>query len=218
MKVIFAVILTACTFGYVGTASAQICNMQACSVTVTTDSGTGKHCNRTSQACGCFWLVRNNYAGCNGVIASSSPGSGWWNTSEAGTPAGTTCWGTGTAGSCKGLALDLELEKQEITSSSNGSIAAAFAPEQTTAHFGWVGTVNRTGNTGRATSISARLDVCMGSLDTDSAIATNNATTCYNQYCGTSYNEYCNNNAAAVCQDRCECAINGVTHSTCNNL
>jgi hypothetical protein len=101
-------------------------------------------------------------------------------------------------------------KKQELKS--------VFEPNQSTTYWGYVSGTNRSPNNGRATSIKARLDVCMGDQDTDAAIATNSATTCYNQYCGTSANEYCNNNSAVVCQDRCECAINGVTHSTCNNL
>jgi hypothetical protein len=93
-----------------------------------------------------------------------------------------------------------------------------FSPAQSLTFWGYVTTTNRSPNAGRAQSAYARLDVCMGANDTDAAIATNNATTCYNQYCGTSYNEYCNANSAAVCQDRCECSINGQTHSSCNQL
>jgi hypothetical protein len=88
----------------------------------------------------------------------------------------------------------------------------------TDTYWGYISTTARSPNAGRAQSAIARLDVCMGSNDTDAAIATNNATTCYNQYCGTSYNEYCNGNSAAVCQDRCECAILGTTNSACNQL
>jgi hypothetical protein len=108
---------------------------------------------------------------------------------------------------------------------SNGGLAEVFMPK-TSEFYGYVGSTNRSGNYGRTTSIKARLDICMGNLDTDSAIATNNANTCYNQYCGTSYNEYCNSSGSdggwsgtgAVCHDRCECAINGVGDSSCNQL
>ncbi len=114
---------------------------------------------------------------------------------------------------------------ESIQSLNKDGIADAFAPNSGP-YWGYANTTNRTGNYGRDVSIKARLDVCMGSNDTDSAIATNNATTCYNQYCGTSSNEYCNasgsdggwSGAGAVCHDRCECAINGTTHSSCNQL
>jgi hypothetical protein len=112
----------------------------------------------------------------------------------------------------------------------NDSLESAFAPSMTEVFYGYItttsGTNNRSPTAGRAQSAHARLDVCMGANDVDAAIATNNATTCYNQYCGTSYNEHCNatgynggvSEAAAVCHDRCECSINGQTHSTCNQL
>jgi hypothetical protein len=127
------------------------------------------------------------------------------------------------------LGADLtEAQKEKIErSQAQYGIEQTFDPNQSISYWGYYGSTSRSPNNGRTTSIMARLDVCMGGGDATNAVATMNANTCYNSYCGSgSINEYCNatgNNggvteAAAVCHDRCECAINGTTHSTCNQL
>ncbi len=127
---------------------------------------------------------------------------------------------------CLGAELTEKQQERIETQARASGVEQAFDPNQTITYWGYYASTNRSPGVGRTVAVYAKLDVCLGEADVTAALATNNATTCSNQYCGTAANEYCNatgNNGgttttAAVCKDRCECAINGVTHSTCNNL
>ncbi len=194
MKVLLLAAMITATFA-VQQASAGVCNMSNCQFGITSDSGYSVGCAYTSYLCNCADIA--SYKGVPYRIQFSSPGPSWVNN---GNMVGTTnkCW-TGDF---------LAVANEHIKSSGNGSIEELFAPAQATAYYGYVSTTNRSPNAGRTQSAEARLDVCMGSNDTNAAIATNNATTCGNQYCGSGpVNEYCNANNQAVCRDRCECAI-----------
>ncbi len=220
MRHIFLAVTAIATFATSQVAQATAgCELRSCAVTVTSDSGT------TSRKC------EGYYSQCTG-----EGGIGVYWSDYSYVPSHQSCpYGMSDSGKrhINGLKLCIDpllggLEKREsdlklARSLAFTSLEQVFSPKTDEyKYFGWVSTssatLNRSPNAGRAQSSHARLDICMGANDTDSAIATNNATTCYNQYCGTSYNEYCNANSAAVCQDRCECSINGQTHSTCNQL
>jgi hypothetical protein len=104
-------------------------------------------------------------------------------------------------------------------------VADVFQPEFTNVYYGYVDTNNRSPNAGRANSIHARLDVCMGGTDVDSITASGwNAPgeqSCEADCGGSgSLNDYCNQNTGTVCKDRCACLYqyNGVGGLTCNNL
>ncbi len=187
-----------------------------CVTLVTVDSGTAKTCNGgIGSGCSCQ-EVYGTQEGCTTRLGGSSCMPGY-------NMVGYTVTGAWCCQKC--VIQPPELNERVEPSDASSGVETAFTP-RTNTFFGYFGTTNRSGTVGRATSINARLDVCMGNLDTDSAIATNNATTCYNQYCGTSKNEYCNasgvdgnwSGTAAVCHDRCECAINTVTDPSCNQL
>jgi hypothetical protein len=206
------------------------CEFSSCAGSVPADSGvTAKRCYNHNG------IICTNLEGLNSGAYCQS---GWYYFNSA-CPINWSVYTQNMDGrklcvSYQGCSLAPKVSEETVsTSGTESGLDKAFAPNNPNIgdeYFGWVTVnsvaTNRTGNTGRTTSIKARLDICMGGNDTDGAIATNNASTCYQQYCGTSYNEYCNasgNNGgttetAAVCHDRCECAINGTTHSTCQNL
>ncbi len=199
---------------------ADVMDVTGCRFSVTSDVGTSKYGTFTEQ-CRC----RNTTCYRTSILTSCG---GTYETQMGTTISGKRCCADYDA---EPLCLleSSEATAESVKSANSGNLSEVYAPRAPNvvdAYYGYVGTSNRSPNLGRATSIKARLDVCMGSNDVDSAIATNNANTCYNTYCGTSYNEYCNatgNNggtteAGAVCHDRCECAINGTGHSTCNQL
>ncbi len=187
----------------------NIVGIAGCFATASTDSGTGRTCDGNATGCLC--------TDAGGDILRPLGSNCYVNWSEVGVSAnGRKC--------CRND--QLAAQPQEIVqSAASVGVAEVFVPK-VAAYYGYLNTTVRSPNAGRAQSITARLDICLGANDVDSAVATNNATTCYNQYCGSSYNEYCNasgsdggwSGSAAVCHDRCECAINGVTDSTCNQL
>jgi hypothetical protein len=129
---------------------------------------------------------------------------------------------------CNAQGERLPQEEIEAIHSANerADFESVFSPDTVESYWGYYSTSNRSPNAGRATSIAARLDVCIGSTDVDTAVA-NGVSWCQNTGCGAAANEYCEatgtNNGqtgvfAAVCKDRCECMINGTTHSTCDQL
>jgi hypothetical protein len=215
-RIILSAILAGSALFTTQQAAASACNMWACKVTITSDTANSRGCNHTGTSCSC-----QDLATANGVpyrIQSTSPGSQWVNYGL--TIDGTrSCW--------LGDYLNSQPTENLEPSQASSSLEEVFAPKVTTVYYGYISDTNRSPNTGRSTSIMARLDVCMGDGDATNAVATMNANTCYNSYCGSgAINEYCNasvNNggtveAAGVCHDRCECAINGTTHATCNQL
>ncbi len=223
MKVLLLILIGATTLLFSNAAQAYDNDcMQACTTTITADSGvSAKVCKDTgatnclcSRIAGssCYQIVRP------GLLCPSGHVNEGWTTYNF-----RCCVDYNGACLSGGSNPNAEIETSVKGSAEMEEI---FAPGFVDIYYGYAGTALRSPNAGRATSIKARLDVCVGDLDTDAAIATNNATTCYNQYCGASYNEYCKatgtdgswSGAGAVCHDRCECAINGVTHSTCNQL
>ncbi len=217
MKGFLFAALIAATVGFSNFAQAQTCDLRSCATQVTGQDG-GKVGWNCDDATICTYA--EICAGCICALRTTSCGSGW-SQIDTHIDGRNVCakWGGGCALATGDVAAQSELIE---ALNASDSLESAFTPS-TEPFFGYItlsstSTILRSPNAGRATSIKARLDICMGSNDTDAAIATNNATTCYNQYCGTSTNEYCNNNSAVVCQDRCECAINGVTHSSCNQL
>jgi hypothetical protein len=184
----------------------MITNIPGCFANATTSSGTGRTCDQNATGCLC--------------------------TDAGGDALYTTCpWGwSGVALALNGKTCcrnDMAAPEMQPTvqSSESSDISEAFEPK-TAVYFGYLNSTSRSPTAGRAQSIHARLDICLGANDTDSAIATMNANTCYNSYCGSAYNEYCQasgtdggwSGAYAVCHDRCECAINGVGDSSCNQL
>jgi hypothetical protein len=193
----------------------------SCTSTITADSGvTAKSCNAAANDCTCD-EISWDYTGGRCWTISSICGLNY--TNYGATASGQKCCIHNTNYCFSGGS---EATVEEEVTSTNVGLEGVFSPGQTEIYFGYANGVIRSPNNGRATSLYARFDVCMGNLDADAALATNNATTCYNQYCGTSYNEYCratvNNGgtteAGGVCHDRCECMINGITHSSCNQL
>ncbi len=188
-----------------------------CYATVTVDSGSAKYCQSGNLFnCECQFQTCGGSPDSYYVSGNASCSSGW-------SKKGSTVLGKACCHSTLPCPPPPEAAAAELNGSvepvGSGDVAGVFAPQFADVFWGVYGTTNRSPNIGRATSIVARLDVCMGGNDTDAAIATNNATTCGNQYCGSgSVNEYCNANTQAVCRDRCECAINGVTHSSCDQL
>jgi hypothetical protein len=210
------IVLASLSYTPAANAIAQCMNFVGCKVSVTSDNANGKMCDTTSGYCTCSDLASGGpwHLESGGTRSCSS---GFY---EGATITGQKC--------CTGAWLNAQSAgpETEKVKGSSASIAAAFEPKLYANYYGYMGTTMRSPNTGRAVSIHARLDVCIGGGDTDAAIATMNANTCYNTYCGTSYNEYCNatvNNggtteAGGVCHDRCECAINGMTDSSCNQL
>jgi hypothetical protein len=224
MKGLFLAAMTAATvFGFVSTASAAYCDLAACASTVTSDSGTAKTClNIGNSSCICG-AKAGSLGYCKSMIASSNGGSVCYVNIGAAIGTNLYCWGFKTTPDCvRGctpLNGETQTEAEEIKETGDSQdIAKAFNPDQVNNYWGYVGSTLRSPAGGRTVAAIAKLDVCIGDGDVTAAIATNNATTCYNQYCGVSYNEYCNNNSAAVCQDRCECAINGVNHASCQSL
>jgi hypothetical protein len=197
-------------------------DIAGCRFNATSDVGTSKY-GTYLEGCRCRDTT------CYPVIASSSCTGSY--SSQTGTTisGGKCCANFNSQPNCLvGQSIDATPE-ENIRGVRAAGLNTVFSPEVprfADEYFGYVGTTNRSPSLGRTTSIKARLDICMGSNDVDAAIATNNANTCYNTYCGTSYNEYCkaivNNGgtseAGGVCHDRCECAINGTAHSTCNQL
>jgi hypothetical protein len=196
-------------------------NKTTCTTAVTVDSGSAKTCKQgTSLLCAC------ETARCGGGLPYylSTTGSCNANYMVVGlTITGRTC-----------CMSDLpcppppqaSASEQIVESTSSQLVSDAFAPHHAESFWGVYGTTNRSPNTGRATSIAARLDICIGSTDVDTAVA-NGVSWCQNTGCGAAANEYCEaygtNNGqtnvfAAVCKDRCECMINGTTHSTCDQL
>jgi hypothetical protein len=185
-----------------------IVGISGCFASAATSSGTGRTCDGNMAGCYCSDL--------DGVLKALGSACSWgW--SEVGqTLNGRKC--------CHNDMLPSE-PQMHLQSTAGSDLSEVFMPK-TAAYYGYVNSTVRSPTAGRAQSIEARLDICMGSNDTDSAIATMNANTCYNSYCGSSYNEYCQasgtdggwSGAYAVCHDRCECAINGVGDSSCNQL
>jgi hypothetical protein len=118
---------------------------------------------------------------------------------------------------------------ERLDSNREDALKTVFAPqspETVDAYWGYYSANPRSPNAGRTTSIKARLDICIGETDVDTAVA-NGVSWCQNTGCGAAANEYCEaygtNNGqtnvfAAVCKDRCECMINGTTSSTCDQL
>jgi hypothetical protein len=193
-----------------------------CTKNITVDSGVGRWCSNAA-ACTCSGVYGAGGA-CPTSVGSSCPR---YYTLASFTMEGYRCCISVDDPDCSILPKNSQLT-EEIVSSSN-ELSGVFAPQKPNVDyfFGYYGNSNRSPNTGRANSIMARLDVCMGDGDATNAVATMNANTCYNSYCGSgTINEYCNasvNNGgtvetAGVCHDRCECAINGIAHSTCNQL
>jgi hypothetical protein len=225
MKGFLFAALIAATIGFSNYAQAAACDLRSCSTQITGQDGGKVAWNCDDNGFG-YCTVTDICAGCICTLQTSAC-SGIWTQIDTHVDGRYVCskWGCGSALANGGTAPQGQeriASNINSTASSEG-LGEAFRPDFADVYFGYINltstsTVLRSPNTGRATSIKARLDICMGGNDTDAAIATNNATTCYNQYCGTSYNEYCNANSGAVCQDRCECAINGVTDPTCNQL
>jgi hypothetical protein len=200
----------------------------SCTTTTTADSGvTAKSCNAALNDCTCEEISWDYTSGRCWKIAGtcSAPWVNW-----GATAAGAKCCIHSTNYCLSGGGDEVE-PSLEVTGPSDSGLEQVFSrevnPKLTDIYFGYANGSLRSPTNGRATSIMARLDVCMGDGDATNAVATMNANTCYNSYCGSgAINEYCNasvNNggtveAAGVCHDRCECAINGVAHSTCNQL
>jgi hypothetical protein len=210
----FAALMAASLF--IGSNAEAGCELYGCTTLVSADI-TSYQCDDDGT---CTYAQRCSGCICSIKAPAYSCGMGWSQIDTRISDNYRVCakWGGGCA-LATGEIVPLEERKQSVTQSKTGdSLEGVFAPNQVTGYYGFAGTTNRSPTYGRSVSSTARLDICMGANDVDAAIATNNATTCYNQYCGTSYNEYCNANSAAVCQDRCECSINGQTHSTCNQL
>jgi hypothetical protein len=205
------------------TLDASLCiNKAACAATVTVDSGTAKRCGASGLAamrnCECGWQSGACGAGYQLVNSGTACPANYFNVGT--TILGKKCcqenW------SCQAQCTCVSAEDVAIAEEIKGgpkNIGAVFEPNQTTAKFfGVYNSVSRSPTGGRDNSTIAKLDVCMGDNDTTAALATNSAATCGNNYCGTSSNEYCNANTQEVCRDRCECAINGITDSTCQLL
>jgi hypothetical protein len=105
-------------------------------------------------------------------------------------------------------------------------LRSTFEPGFVATYWGYEDATNRSPNAGRANSIHARIDVCLGNTDVDTVTAsgwTYSGESNCETYCGSgTYNEYCNANSAAVCKDRCACLYKynnvNLTSLTCNNL
>jgi hypothetical protein len=209
---------------YSAKAFASASCMNSCAVSVASDVGTSKRCGGTiGSGCDC-----SEYADCYSWYLNST----WCASGD--TLIGTTITNKKccirTSQNCPFKPIDETEAQQEVRSSANANqFNSIFTvePEMVEVHWGYVSTSNRSPSVGRATSIKARLDICLGSSDVDAAIATMNANTCKNSYCDvTNVNEYCNQygynggnyEQAAVCHDRCECAINGTSDASCNQL
>jgi hypothetical protein len=225
-KLFFAAIITAATVAAIfGTseASAAYCDMTACSTSTTSDTGTAKTCQNTGPST-CICSVKAFSLGyCGSTITASNPGSCYTNIGSAIGPSGSICYGR--KQSCCAAAEVQQFEESVKSTNKQDDLESAFVP-RVNEYFGYVGGTLRSPNTGRTQSINARLDICLGSTDVDSAVS-NGLSWCMNTACASgSYNEYCQatgindgvSTAAAVCKDRCQCMINGVGDSSCNQL
>jgi hypothetical protein len=208
---VFAAVAAACLF--VSSNAMAQANWDNRSTAITADSGVVSRRFKNVELCEGEWDAWNT-----GILTTCPGGNSCVKVSKRGyNPAYTqTC--------CRAIyicaANGERLSDEQIATleTNREDLGKVFNPDVVDVYWGYVSSTNRSPNAGRAQSAYARLDVCMGANDTDAAIATMNANTCYSSYCGTSANEYCNANSAAVCQDRCECSINGQTHSSCNQL
>ncbi len=216
MKTILALMFFVLTASEANAAWNTCLNITGCVATVTADSGvTAKSCENDSSTCECEAQSCHTWS-----IRAGSCLSGW---TQMGTVMNGSkcCHQTSTQCPPANVARQILADEEQVTSTSNENLGDVFAPSerahQAMVYHGWVNSVLRSPTGGRDNSTMAKLDVCMGDGDSSAAVATNSATTCGNQYCGSgSINEYCNANTQAVCRDRCECAINGITHSTCD--
>jgi hypothetical protein len=199
-----------------------VLDVTGCRWTTTSDVGTSKYGYHT-EGCRCRDTT------CYPVIVSSSC-TGSYNTQTGTTISGGKCCANfNSQPNCLMNDVASNEEMESVQTANSGDLSDVYgpvAPKLVDAYYGYVSTTNRSPSTGRATSIKARLDICIGSTDVDTAVA-NGVSWCQNTGCGAAANEYCEatgtNNGqsgvfAAVCKDRCECMINGVAHSTCDQL
>jgi hypothetical protein len=194
-------------------------NKTTCVNSVTVDSGTAKTCKAGSSLL-CQCSTTRCGGGLSWYLSSTGSCNSGYGVQGLTVVSNKTCC-VSTLPCPPPPQADLQGEEAIETSSSKALSASFEAHSPSTlaeAYWGTYNSVNRSPTGGRNNSTMAKLDVCMGDSDATAAVATNSATTCGNNYCGTSSNEYCNANTQEVCRDRCECAINGITHSSCNLL
>jgi hypothetical protein len=192
--------------------------MASCLNTVTADAGiTAKTCNSLANDCTCEEIAID-YAGgrCTSIATTCPAGTSDWGA----TANGKKCCIATSGGACFSGGSGAEVEHEEVVSAGDMTIEKIFVPQNphmVDEHYGFVSTTNRTGSTGRARASEAKLDVCLGGTDANTAKQNGNSW-CQNTGCSTSYNEYCNANSGAVCKDRCECVTLGETDPACQFL
>jgi hypothetical protein len=229
--VLLAAVAAVCLLGSLN-AQALPCQFSSCASTVTADSGvTAKRCyDNSSTICsdvdGQMQGAYCNYQWVFSTMGCPSTGNWWVYANHVD--------GKKLCVSNYMCSLSPQATEESIYSSDTDSgLDKTFAPQAPNlgdVYYGYVtvssSTTNRSPSNGRTTSIKARLDVCIGATDVDSAVA-NGLTWCQQTGCGAAANEYCEaygtNNGqtnvfAAVCKDRCECMINGTTDASCDQL
>jgi hypothetical protein len=227
MKILLLVAMTA-TCLFVTTKSYAGCELKGCASGVAADAGvTAQRCyNPISQVCTAAEGVGLEYCAASWYPSGSACPTNYYIYDYRITDNAKLCvrnWG------CTLPIIGDEAFAHATVVAADENLEKAFAPKNPNMadeYFGYVtvsaSTTNRTGNIGRTTSAKARLDVCLGNTDVDTAIS-NGVSWCMNTACGTSYNEYCNatgtndgaSTSAAVCKDRCQCTLGS---GTCDQL
>ncbi len=210
MKKILLITIATLGFSFAAQASWQSDHcMSSCASSMNSDTGSNaESCGGSWSSCSCVGIAN----GCPAMIRTNC---NFGETNYGSTVQGKKC--------CVNTALcradEETLPEMELKLENEVELEEVFAEHMgilSTAHYGYINDNNRSPNAGRAQSVDARLDACLGHGTADTIGGS--LLTCYSK-CDNATNgsdtNYCHSNNSAVCDDRCECKLGS---GSCDNL